>query len=181
MDSEQPKRTGRPSTYSEETAAAICELIADGQSLVEICKRDDMPVRSTVFKWLAQNQLFADMYAQARIAQADHMFDEIIAIADDGSNDFMEKKFGEETKWVENGEAIRRSALRVDARKWAAAKLAPRKYGEKITQEVTGADGTPLIPEAPMTPVEISRWLMVGLKIGSPAIAPPVASVTRDD
>src|SRR3546814_8525986 len=48
------------------------------------------------------------------------------------SNDWMLRKVGEEEKWVENGEAIRRSQLRIDARKWMAGKLKPKKYGEKL-------------------------------------------------
>lgn len=73
--------------------------------------------------------------------RADHVFDEIFDIADDGRNDWMEKRQGDETVWVENGEALRRSALRVDARKWALARMQPKKYGDKITHEGTGPEG----------------------------------------
>jgi hypothetical protein len=62
---------------------------------------------------------------RAREAQADAIFDECLDIADDGSNDFM----GEDEKY--NGDAVARSKLRVDTRKWMAGKLAPKKYGDK--------------------------------------------------
>ncbi len=91
-----------------------------------------------MFKWLAENTVFSDMYARAREAQADALFDDVLSIADDGRNDWMEKNFGEETRWVENGEALRRSQLRIDARKWMASKLRPKKYGEKIDVNVDG-------------------------------------------
>lgn len=83
-------------------------------------------------RWLGVNETFRDQYARAREMQADALFDDILSIADDGRNDWMLKNFGEDTRWVENGEALRRSALRVDARKWMAGKLKPKQYGEKI-------------------------------------------------
>lgn len=137
--------TGRPSSYSEAIADAICERIADGQSLRSICDLEDMPNKATVFRWLNVNEAFRDQYARAREAQADTIFDEILDIADDGHNDWMLRKFGDDERWVENGEALRRSVLRVDARKWMAGKLRPKKYGEKITQEVTGEGGGPVV------------------------------------
>lgn len=131
----------RPSEFTQETADIICEKLADGESLRSICAADEMPSRTTVFKWLGQYPEFADQYARARDAQADAIFDDIIGIADDGTNDWMEKKGadGQTIGWQENGEALRRSVLRVDARKWMAGKLRPKKYGEKVQH--TGADG----------------------------------------
>jgi len=137
---------GRPSEYSQEVADLICERIADGESLRSICDADEMPAKSTVFKWLAANETFSDQYARAREAQADAVFDDILTIADDARNDWMERfdKDQQSLGWVENGEALRRSALRIDARKWMASKLKPKKYGEKVTQELTGEGGGPV-------------------------------------
>jgi hypothetical protein len=132
---------GRPSTFSQDVADIICERIADGESLRAICGDDDMPAKSSVFKWLSEQASFSDQYARARETQADAIFDEILDIADDGSNDWMVKNTadGGAIGWRENGEALRRSALRVDARKWMAGKLRPKKYGDKVQH--TGADG----------------------------------------
>jgi hypothetical protein len=131
----------RPTIYSEAIAASICERIADGESLRAICKDEGMPAKSSVFKWLIEHKEFSDQYARARETQADTIFDEILDIADDGTNDWMVKNTadGEAIGWRENGEALRRSALRVDARKWMAGKLRPKKYGDKVQH--TGADG----------------------------------------
>jgi hypothetical protein len=109
----------------------------DGESLRSICHDEAMPARSTVHLWLANNQEFSDRYAIARDRQADTIFDEILDIADDGSNDWMEKRdeAGGNLGWKENGEAIQRSRLRVDARKWMAGKLRPKKYGERLEVE----------------------------------------------
>ena len=125
---------GRPSDYSPEIADIICERIADGVSLREICRTEVMPSKAAVFRWLAAHADFRDQYARAREAQADALADELLDIADDGDNDWMERKGedGQSLGWRENGEAIQRSRLRVDTRKWIASKLKPKKYGDKL-------------------------------------------------
>lgn len=137
---------GRPTVYNIDVASQICGRIAQGQSLKEICRDDGMPCTSTVFKWLAEKPEFSDLYAQAREAQADVLADEIIAISDDGTNDWMERQNenGDSLGWVLNGEHVQRSKLRVDARKWIASKLKPKKYGERVVNEHTGKDGGPI-------------------------------------
>ena len=137
--------TGRPSDYTQETADIICDRLADGESLRGICRDEHMPSKTSVFRWLAVNEAFRDQYARAREAQADHLADEILEISDDGSNDWMERTGkDQEPGWVLNGEHVQRSRLRVDSRKWFASKVAPKKYGEKVQQEVTGANGGPV-------------------------------------
>lgn len=137
---------GRPSSFTQELADTICERIADGESLRSICLDEDMPSKSMVFRWLATNVEFRDQYTIAREVQADAIFDEVIDIADDASNDWMERKNGdgESIGWQLNGDHVRRSQLRIDARKWIAGKLRPKVYGDKIVQEQTGPNGGPI-------------------------------------
>lgn len=135
---------GRPSIYSDELVALICERITDGESLRTICRDEDMPACSTVFKWLIEKPAFSEQYARAREAQADTLFDEVLDIADDARNDWMERRGEDDAGWQANGEHIQRSKLRIDARKWMAGKLAPKKYGERIVNEHTGKDGGPI-------------------------------------
>jgi hypothetical protein len=113
-------------------ADAICERIADGESLRTICEDEAMPGRTTVRRWLAERDDFRRQYALAREEQADVLFDEMLEIADDGTNDWMRRtgKDGE-AGWAENGEHIRRSQVRIDARKWMAGKLRPKVYGDR--------------------------------------------------
>lgn len=141
------KKTGRPSDYNSDVTSAICVRLGLGESLREICRDEAMPDKSTVMRWLATHQEFRDQYASAREAQADYYAEEIIEISDDGTNDWMERKRSDgSAEEVENKEVLNRSRLRVDTRKWLMARMAPKKYGDKITQEVTGADGSPLVP-----------------------------------
>jgi len=124
---------GRPTDYTQEIADTICERIADGESLRAICSEDDMPNKATVFRWLAKHTEFSDQYARARDEQAETLFDEILDIADDSRNDWVAAHGDDDGNqgWRENTEAIRRSQMRIDARKWMAGKLKPKKYSEK--------------------------------------------------
>lgn len=141
--------TGRPSSFTDELCDRICEALADGRSLRSICTDDDMPSQTTVFRWLGDERYasFRERYARAREAQADAIFDEILDIADDGSNDWMERhrQDGSVDEVVDH-EHIQRSKLRVDARKWMAGKLAPKKYGDRL--DLTSSDGS-LTPKEP--------------------------------
>ena len=101
-----------------------------------------MPAKSTVCRWLAADKSFQDQYARAREVQADSWADDILDISDDGSNDTYTDGDGNERT---NQDVIARSRLRVDTRKWLMARMAPKKYGDKITQEHQGADGGPLV------------------------------------
>ena len=86
---------------------------------------------------------FKERYARACDVRADAIFEEMLSIADDGRNDWMENisKEGEIVGYRENGEALRRSALRIEARKWLLGKMKPKVYGDKIQTEVSGPDG----------------------------------------
>jgi hypothetical protein len=117
--------------FDQALADEICERLVNGESLRKICLSDHMPAASTVCLWLTLNDQFAEQYARARDAQADTLADEILDIADDGSNDWMGDK-DEKDGTQYNGDAVQRSKLRVDARKWIAAKLKPKKYGERV-------------------------------------------------
>jgi len=97
-----------------------------------------------VFKTLAEDADFAKQYARACEMRADAQFEEMFEIADDAANDWMERNDGENVGWQVNGEHIQRSRLRIDTRKWALARMNPKKYGDKVQAEVTGKDGAPI-------------------------------------
>jgi hypothetical protein len=109
---EAPKATGRPSLYSLELATRICKMVASGLALREVCKLDEMPSHETVYRWFALHQEFSDAYARAREERADLICDEVVTIAD--------------TEPDPN-----KARVRIDARKWWAAKVNPKKYGDR--------------------------------------------------
>ena len=137
---EQRKRGGQVRIpFTQDIADIVCERLINGESLRSICCDADMPSAPTVCDWLNKHPDFAEQYARAREAQADTLADEILDISDNGVNDWVEKHGadGQAEGWEYNGDAIQRSKLRVDARKWYAAKLAPKKYGERLDLNAT--------------------------------------------
>jgi hypothetical protein len=56
------------------------------------------------------------------------------------------------------GDMVERTKIQIDARKWYASKLAPKKYGDKVA--LTGPNDTPLIPE----PLDLSKLSLAELK-----------------
>lgn len=104
--------------YSAEQRAdlmtRICARISKGESLTKICKEKGVPDFSTIMRWLADSDELRDQYAGAREASADFYADEIVEIADTEADP-------------------NRARVRIDARKWCAAKLKPKKYGDRTT------------------------------------------------
>lgn len=123
MGVKKTARVGRPSKYTQELADKICRLIAEGMSLRAICEDSTMPHRDTVASWLCEKPDFSDQYARAREDQADFYTDQIIEIADTVEPDAA---------------SVAKAKLQIDARKWKASKLAPKKYGDKVEQVLSG-------------------------------------------
>jgi hypothetical protein len=158
------KHFGRPSDYSDAIADEICEKLSKGASLLTICDDEGMPHPRTVYRWLAndKNEDFRHKYAHAREAQADRYAYEIIQIADDGRND---TQLDEDGNLRVDHDHIARSRLRVDARKWYASKLAPKKYGDKLQTELSGPDGGPIpISAAKLSDDELAAFVVTGDK-----------------
>jgi hypothetical protein len=113
-----PKKSpGRPSSYSKKIADEIYCRISEGQSLRRICLDDHMPNKTTVLRWLSENSEFRTQYARARENQAESLFDEALDIA-------------------REHEEPAKARVIVDTLKWAAGKLQPKKYGDKIEHRV---------------------------------------------
>lgn len=135
-------KIGRPSKYSDALADTICELIATTErGLHSICKELEISVVS-VFKWIKENENFSNNYARAKESQAELSASKILEIADDASNDDL---IDEEGRVRPNSEWINRSRLRVDARKWIASKLHPKKYGDKTDLTTNGENINPVV------------------------------------
>jgi len=134
---EAPKPTPRR-VFDQKVADIICIMLSEGMSLRQILKADTtgtLPAQSTVYEWLLRHPLFAEQYARAREEQADTNADEILDIADEMPPEFTDDKgrtYLDQTyiQWQKN---------RIEARKWTAAKLRPKKYGDRVAVE--GVEG----------------------------------------
>lgn len=116
---------GRPTIYTVAMRDEICGRLADGESLRKICKDEHIATIGTVCRWLAEFADFSEQYAKAREAQAERMADELIEIAD------MPPEIHPVTG-ARDSASVNHQRLRIDTRKWVAAKLLPKKYGDKL-------------------------------------------------
>lgn len=162
---------GRPSKYTKELAIELCSVIAESdRGLDDICSgRDDFPAARTVRTWILENEEFQPMYARAKEIQADFIAHQVLPLADIcrvGEKTIVKPSGTEITR----GDMVERSRLQVDARKWLAAKLAPKKYGDKVTQEHTGADGGPIETKADVViRPQITREEWLAIHVGTTA------------
>lgn len=148
---------GRPSGYSEAVADAICAQIAQGISLRAICSAEGMPDCRTVWRWRADMPEFYQQYARAMEERAEHLAQDIIAVADEPVPSTAQGGL--------DSAAVSDKKLRVDARKWVASKLMPKVYGDKQAVELTGKDGGP-VETADKSPVESARAIAFALAMG---------------
>jgi len=145
---EPPPRTrGRPSLYTQELGERICARLATGETLREICRDPDMPDEKAVRLWAMDEERapeFVPQYARARELGYESIAEQILGF---GLNDYRGPD-----GFVDNGE-IQRLRLLSDNRKWLLSKMQPKRYGDKVTTEVTGEDGGPLITRIELVPV----------------------------
>ena len=137
-------RNGSQSLYSEELAEEICDRLAQGESLYAICKDPEMPREKTVRMWAETRPAFASKYARAREFGYDSIAEQVMALSD--------QDFAGPDGFIDNG-AVQAARLQTDSRRWFLSKLMPKRYGDKVTQEITGEDGGALITRIELVPV----------------------------
>lgn len=129
------KKKGRPTKYNKELGEEICARIMSGESLIRICKDDEMPSKKTVISWLASTDKvyagFLNQYARAREFMADLEFEEIKEITDEEPHFYSDENGNKrvDTGWIQY------QRLRADKRQWRTSKLKPKKYGNFAGQE----------------------------------------------
>ncbi len=103
----------RRSRFDETIARRLCRRLAEGETLVAICREAGMPARRTVYDWLEAHAVFRGLYREARQQQLESWAEEIVALADG---------LGAE----EDRDAVARVKLRIEVRQWLIARLAGR-------------------------------------------------------
>ena len=132
----QPAEEKKPKPRSDIADAqkrSICEQISVGTPLQEICRQKGMPAWRTVYDWMAADDDFAANIARARDLGADAIAEETLAIVDSEPERGNDGKI--DSAWVAH------QKLRAEHRLKLLAKWNPKKYGEKIQAEHTGANG----------------------------------------
>jgi hypothetical protein len=149
----------KPTLYSPEIAARVCERIAEGdQSLRAICALPDMPAKATFFRWLTEYPEFAKAYEIAKGEQIDTQVDETVEIAD---------------KCKKDADSIRKARLQIEARIERAQLLRPKKYGRQL--QLTGEGGGPIVHKTVNQMSDDELLAVAGRKGGA------TSSTTTDD
>ena len=142
----EEKAVGRPTDYSLELSDLICARLSEGVSMRSVCRDDEMPVLTTIFRWLRTKEEFKQQYDIAKEESAESLADEMVEIADNEAGqplmqDGLPVVVDGKVVMTIDGPSVSHAKLRIDTRKWAASKLKPKKFGEKIQQEITPGEG----------------------------------------
>jgi len=139
----------KPTKMTAELVEELVAWVSEGNTLAAFCRKHELG-RRTVYDWLEADPELTARFARARELGADAIADDILSIADDGSNDtYIDDEGNEKT----DQDVIQRSRLRVDARLKLLAKWFPQRYGDKV-QVGGAADLPPLVKDA--TDIEIA-------------------------
>jgi hypothetical protein len=169
---ELKKLKTKPVSLTQAIAEEIVRRYASGETIKSICEDPDMPSRGAIYLWLADDRdtrstvliAWQDAMAKARTAHAFAMADDVIDIADDGTNDYVTKERPDGSTYeAVNSEHIQRSKLRVDTRLKLVEKLAPEQFGNAL--QLTGANGGPIKIEN--SPKDTARRLAFALALGA--------------
>lgn len=134
-------------TRAEIVDQLIIPRIANGETLRSICREPGMPNFSTVYNWLSVDRALWARFAHARETGLDAIAEECLEIAENGTNDWMERlgPNGQPLGWQLNGEHVQRSKLRIETRLKLLAKWNPKKYGEKVDVNHGGQADNPIM------------------------------------
>ena len=129
----------RPSEYDPEIASSICTKVStETTSLRAICDSDEaFPNVNTFYRWMLSHAELRELYARAKTEQLDILADEIQQIADEPQPGEVVTLKGDERE-VKIADMLEHRKLRIDSRKWLLSKLAPKKYCDKVQQEISG-------------------------------------------
>lgn len=110
-----PMRGGRPSAYTPELGMEICFRMMNGESVVGIGRDPEMPCAGAIYRWVQRHPHFEEIYGKARELQGDYLFDEVREVALEVTT-----------------ETVSADRLRFDIARWQTARLAPKKYAERL-------------------------------------------------
>lgn len=127
-------KIGHPTKYTQELGDEICGELAGGKSLKSITDREDMPSRPTVYSWLRLHEEFLNNYIRAKDDSAEALADDIEEIAEG----VLRKEYDPNA-----------ARVAVDAKKWVASKLKPKKYGDRVDLTTLGEKIEPVIMYRP--------------------------------
>lgn len=149
----------RPELYDEAIALEIANRVSEGGSLFKIGEDPEMPTARTMLAWCQKHPQFDRLLTHARLNKGDFYFDQSMQIADEE---------------VTTAAEAARQRTRVQSRQWAAARLNPRRYAEKLALG-QASDLDPL--EHRPTEIESARRVAFLFKLAMRALQGETAKV----
>ncbi len=138
---EDKRPVGRPSIYSQELADLICHELALGKSMRNVCREEDMPAMSTIFKWLRENKEFTEQYAQATAERTEAQHEDLLELGDEAV------KLAQSVDFKASNAVVSAVKLKADNLKWSMSKMKPKRYGDKVdvTSDGKAIEGNTII------------------------------------
>lgn len=117
--------------------------IESGQTLRAYCRQDGKPSYGTVYDWLEEDAKKdgapeSSRFAQARARGEDQIAQECLEIADTTQVGVIVTEKPDGTTETKHADMIEHRKLRIDTRLKLLAKWNPKKYGDKLQQELSG-------------------------------------------
>lgn len=137
--------TNLPEEEKEKYVKDVCEIYANGTTLTKACEVAGI-TKDRFWRLIGQNESYYHLFREAREKNAEALVEQMIEIADDGRNDFMEQfdKDGEHRGYFINGEHSKRSELRIKTRQWIASKHKAKLYGDSSLVKLADNEGDKL-------------------------------------
>lgn len=158
----KPKKTGRPSKYTPELAAEICERLSNGEPLRQICRDEHMPAWQKIYEWMAKDAELSGAIARARVMGYDAIAEETLLIADTPEWGLTES-VGPNGQTVTKQDMLGHRKLRIETRLKLLAKWDPKRYGERLS--LGGDKENPIHVEANVKAEQFFEELLVNLEL----------------
>jgi terminase small subunit-like protein len=139
-----------PSTFSDEIFDEICRRLADGKTLLQICRDPEMPSRETVRRWIGNDDVRRRQYDQARRDGTDSLADELVELGWDTSNDTL---INEKGTPVANHDWLGRVRIKSETIRFLLAKLNPRRYGDRMPDVIAAKEMDAEQAQIPAQPI----------------------------
>lgn len=158
----KPKKTGRPSKYTPELAAEVCERLSNGEPLRQICRDEHMPAWQKIYEWMAKDAELSGAIARARVMGYDAIAEETLLIADTPEWGLTES-VGPNGQTVTKQDMLGHRKLRIETRLKLLAKWDPKRYGERLS--LGGDKENPIHVEANVKAEQFFEELLVNLEL----------------
>lgn len=158
----KPKKMGRPSKYTPELAAEICERLSNGEPLRQICRDEHMPAWQKIYEWMAKDNELSGAIARARVLGYEAIAEETLLIADTPKWGTKET-VGKDGATVTKEDMLGHRKLQIETRLKLLAKWDPKRYGDRL--QLAGDKENPIHVEAKVQAEQYFEELLVNLEL----------------